>query len=394
MRTVKPIYLDHAATTPTDPAVVQAMLPFFTEIYGNPSSMHAFGQEAKRAIEAVRERIAAFLGADPDEIIFTSGGTESNNFIIKGTACAAVKRGNHVITSSIEHHAVLESCRYLEKQGFEITYLDVDRFGRVAPDVVKKAMTKNTILISVMHANNEIGTLEPISEIGRIARENGIPFHTDAVQTFGHLPINVNDLNIDALSASAHKLYGPKGVGVLYLRKGTRIEPFLHGGEQEKRRRASTHNVAGIVGFGKAVELASARMGEEENIEILRDKLAKGILERIEDARFNGHPVYRLPNNVNVSIAGVESEALVLNLDMEGIAVSTGSACTSASLEASHVLTAIGLPRERAQGSLRLTLGRSTTGADIDHVLALLPEMVHKLRAISPHYRKQKICGG
>lgn len=394
MKTVKPIYLDHAATTPTDPAVVQAMLPFFTEIYGNPSSMHAFGQEAKQAIEAVRERIAVFLGADPDEIIFTSGGTESNNFIIKGTACAAVKRGNHVITSSIEHHAVLESCRYLEKQGFEITYLDVDRFGRVAPDAVKKAMTKNTILISVMHANNEIGTLEPISEIGRIARENGITFHTDAVQTFGHLPINVNDLNVDALSASAHKLYGPKGVGVLYLRKGTRIEPFLHGGEQEKRRRASTHNVAGIVGFGKAVELASARMGEEENIETLRDKLAKGILERIADARLNGHPVYRLPNNVHVSIAGIESEALALNLDMEGIAISTGSACTSASMEASHVLTAIGFPRERAQGSLRLTLGRSTTEADIDHVLALLPEMVHKLRAISPHYRKQKGCGG
>jgi cysteine desulfurase len=367
------------------------MLPFFTRIYGNPSSMHAFGQEAKRAIEAARDSIASFLGAKPEEIIFTSGGTESNNFILKGIAASAGNRGNHIITSAIEHHAVLESCHYLEKQGFQVTYLPVDRFGLINPDDVKKAITEKTFLISIMHANNEIGTMEPVAEIGRIAREMGVPFHTDAVQTFGHLPIDVDELNIDALSASAHKLYGPKGVGILYLRRGTRIQPFLHGGEQERKRRASTHNVTGIVGFGKAVELASERMGEEAGQEIsLRDKLISGILEQIEDTRLNGHPVHRLPNNVNVSVAFIEGESMILNLDMEGIAVSTGSACTSASLEPSHVLTAIGLPHELAHGSLRLTLGRATTEADIDRTLDVLSGIVKKLRAISPLYKKGK----
>jgi len=391
MKIMKPIYLDHAATTPTDPAVVEAMLPFFTEVYGNPSSMHAFGQEAKRAIEAARDRIASFLGAKTEEIIFTSGGTESNNFVLKGVAGAAGKKGNHLITSVIEHHAILESCHYLEKQGFQVTYLPVDRFGLVNPDDVTKAITDKTILLSIMHANNEIGTIEPIAEIGRIARERGVPFHTDAVQTFGHLPINVNDLNIDALSASAHKLYGPKGVGFLYLRKGTRIQSFMHGGEQERNRRASTHNVTGIAALGKAVELAEQRMNEEAGQEIFfRDRLISGILERIEDSQLNGHPVNRLPNNVNVSIAYIEGESMILNLDMEGIAVSTGSACTSSSLEASHVLTAIGLPHELAHGSLRLTLGRSTTEADIDRVLEVLPGVVNKLRAISPLYKKDK----
>jgi cysteine desulfurase len=388
---MKPIYLDHAATTPTDPAVVQAMLPFFTRIYGNPSSMHAFGQEAKRAIEAARDSIASFLGAKPEEIIFTSGGTESNNFILKGIAASAGNRGNHIITSAIEHHAVLESCHYLEKQGFQVTYLPVDRFGLVDPDDVKRNITDKTILISVMHANNEIGTIEPIAEIGRIARKRGVPFHTDAVQTFGHLPINVDELNIDALSASAHKFYGPKGVGILYLRRGTRIQSFMHGGEQERKRRASTHNVTGIVGFGKAVELAAEGMEKETRQEIfLRDKLISGILERIENTRLNGHPVHRLPNNVNVSVAYIEGESMLLNLDMEGIAVSTGSACTSASLEPSHVLTAIGLPHELAHGSLRLTLGRATTEADIDRMLDVLPGIVKKLRAISPLYKKGK----
>ena len=388
---MKPIYLDHAATTPTDPAVVQAMLPFFTRIYGNPSSMHAFGQEAKRAIEAARDSIASFLGAKPEEIIFTSGGTESNNFILKGIAASAGNRGNHIITSAIEHHAVLESCHYLEKQGFQVTYLPVDRFGLVDLDDVKRNITDKTILISVMHANNEIGTIEPIAEIGRIARKRGVPFHTDAVQTFGHLPINVDELNIDALSASAHKFYGPKGVGILYLRRGTRIQSFMHGGEQERKRRASTHNVTGIVGFGKAVELAAEGMEKETRQEIfLRDKLISGILERIENTRLNGHPVHRLPNNVNVSVAYIEGESMLLNLDMEGIAVSTGSACTSASLEPSHVLTAIGLPHELAHGSLRLTLGRATTEADIDRMLDVLPGIVKKLRAISPLYKKGK----
>ena len=392
---MKPIYLDHAATTPTDPAVVQAMLPFFTRIYGNPSSMHAFGQEAKRAIEAARDSIASFLGAKPEEIIFTSGGTESNNFILKGIAASAGNRGNHIITSAIEHHAVLESCHYLEKQGFHVTYLPVDRFGLVDPDDVKRNITDKTILISVMHANNEIGTIEPIAEIGRITRKRGVPFHTDAVQTFGHLPINVDELNIDALSASAHKFYGPKGVGILYLRRGTRIQSFMHGGEQERKRRASTHNVTGIVGFGKAVELAVEGMEGEARQEILlRDKLISGILEQIEDTRLNGHPVHRLPNNVNISVAYIEGESMILNLDMEGIAVSTGSACTSASLESSHVLTAIGLPHELAHGSLRLTPGRATTEADIDRTLDVLPGIVKKLRAISPLYKKGKINNG
>jgi len=388
---MKPIYLDHAATTPTDPAVVQAMLPFFTRIYGNPSSMHAFGQEAKRAIEAARDSIASFLGAKPEEIIFTSGGTESNNFILKGIAASSGNRGNHIITSAIEHHAVLESCHYLEKQGFQVTYLPVDRFGLVDLDDVKRNITDKTILIYIMHANNEIGTIEPIAEIGRIARKRGVPFHTDAVQTFGHLPISVDELNIDALSASAHKFYGPKGVGILYLRRGTRIQSFMHGGEQERKRRASTHNVTGIVGFGKAVELAAEGMEKETRQEIfLRDKLISGILERIENTRLNGHPVHRLPNNVNVSVAYIEGESMLLNLDMEGIAVSTGSACTSASLEPSHVLTAIGLPHELAHGSLRLTLGRATTEADIDRMLDVLPGIVKKLRAISPLYKKGK----
>jgi len=392
---MKPIYLDHAATTPTDPAVVQAMLPFFTRIYGNPSSMHAFGQEAKRAIEAARDSIASFLGAKPEEIIFTSGGTESNNFILKGIAASAGNRGNHIITSAIEHHAVLESCHYLEKQGFQVTYLPVDRFGLVDLDDVKRNITDKTILISIMHANNEIGTIEPIAEIGRIARKRGVPFHTDAVQTFGHLPINVDELNIDALSASAHKFYGPKGVGILYLRRGTRIQSFMHGGEQERKRRASTHNVTGIVGFGKAVELAAEGMEKETRQEIfLRDKLISGILEQIEDTRLNGHPVHRLPNNVNISVAYIEGESMILNLDMEGIAVSTGSACTSASLESSHVLTAIGLPHELAHGSLRLTPGRATTEADIDRTLDVLPGIVKKLRAISPLYKKGKINNG
>ena len=387
---MKKIYLDNAATTPTDPRVVQAMLPYFTEVYGNPSSLHAFGQGAKHAIEEARYTVADFIGAKPEEIVFTSGGTESNNFTIKGVAFARREKGNHIITSKIEHHAVLEPCHFLEKQGFKVTLIPVDQRGLVDPADVKKAITDKTILISIMHANNEIGTIEPIAEIGKLARSKDIYFHTDAVQTLGHLPIDVDELNVDILSASGHKLYGPKGVGILYVRKGVRMLPFMHGGDHEQGRRASTHNVPGIVGFGKAVELAKEEMGKEiEKLTFLRDKLIKGILGAIEFTRLNGHPTQRLPNNVNVSISYVEGESMLLNLDMEGIACSTGSACTSSSLEPSHVLAAIGLPHELAHGSLRFTLGRPTSEDDIVYVLNVLPAIVGKLRSMSPLYKKE-----
>ena len=387
---MKKIYLDNAATTPTDARVLEAMLPFFSQMYGNPSSLHVFGQEAKHAIEEARYIVAQFIGAKQEEIIFTSGGTESNNSAIKGVAYARRDKGNHIITSKIEHHAVLEPCHFLEKQGFEVTYIPVDEFGLVDPADVKKAITGKTILISIMQANNEIGTIEPIAEIGKIAREKGMYFHTDAVQTLGHIPINVSELKVDLLSASGHKLYGPKGVGILYVRKGIRMLPFMHGGDQEQGRRASTHNVPGIVGFGKAVELAKEEMAKEiEQLTLLRDKLIKGILDKIEYARLNGHPAERLPNNVNVSISYVEGESMLLNLDMEGIACSTGSACTSSSLEPSHVLAAIGLSHELAHGSLRFSLGRLTSEEDTDYVLKVLPGIVRKLRAMSPLYKKE-----
>ena len=385
---MKRIYLDYAATTPTDPEVVKAMLPYFTDKFGNSSSVHSFGQETKGAIEYARERIADLIGARQEEVIFTSGGTESNNFSLKGIAYANKTKGNHLITSAIEHHAITEPCKFLEKQGFKITYLQVDEYGLVDPQAVKEAITDKTILISVMQANNEIGVIQPIQEIGGIAKEKGVCLHTDAVQTFGHLPINVDELNVDLLSISAHKLYGPKGVGALYIRKGTRITPFMHGGDQEKNRRASTHNVSGIVGFGRAVELARENMDEErEKSILLRDKLIKGILDNIEHTRLNGHPVKRLPNNVNVSVEYIEGESMILNLDMEGIACSTGSACTSSSLEPSHVLLALGLPHELAHGSLRFTLGRYSREEEIDYVLEVLPKIVDKLRSMSPLYQ-------
>ncbi|MBM4271652.1 MAG: cysteine desulfurase NifS [Deltaproteobacteria bacterium] len=387
---MKRIYLDYAATTPVDVRVVKAMLPHFTEIYGNPSSLHAFGQEAKHVVEESRHTVASFIGAKPEEIIFTSGGTESNNFTIGGIAHARSDKGNHIITSRIEHHAILEPCHFLEKEGFQVTYLPVDKYGLVDPGDVRKAINAKTILISIMHANNEIGTIQPIAEIGSIARENGVYFHTDAVQTFGHLPVDVDELNLDLLSASGHKLYGPKGVGIIYARKGIRMSPFMQGGGQEKGRRASTHNVPGIVGLGKAVDLAKEEMGQEiEHLTVLRDRLIQGILNAIEYSSLNGHPTKRLPNNVNVSIAYVEGESMLLNLDMEGIACSTGSACSSASLEPSHVLTAIGLPHELAHGSLRFSLGRPTTSDDINYVLSVLPGIVGKLRAMSPLYKKE-----
>ena len=352
------IYMDYAATTPTDRRVVEAMLPCFGEIYGNPSSLHGFGQEARAVMEGAREKIAAFLGAKPAEIVFTSGGTESDNLAIKGTAWANRKKGDHIITSAIEHHAVLETCRFLEKEGFRVTYLPVDGDGLVDPADVARAITDRTILISIMHANNEIGTIQPIAEIGRIAKGKGICFHTDAVQTFGHLPFTVDELNVDLLSASAHKLCGPKGVGLLYIRKGTRITPLVHGGDQEGGRRASTQNVPGIVGFGKAVELAAATIHEEAaRLTSLRDRFIRGIFERLDGIRLNGHPVRRLPNNINLSVESIEGEGMILSLDMMGIACSTGSACSSSSLEPSHCLLAIGLPHELSHGSLRFSLG-------------------------------------
>jgi len=382
---MKRIYLDYAATTPTHPKVRKAMLPYFTDAFGNPSSIHSYGQEAKGALEEARDKVAALIGARSEEVVFTSGGTEADNLAIKGVAYANEPKGNHIITSSIEHHAVIETGKFLERRGFRVTYLPVDKYGLVDPDDVKRAITDKTILISVMHANNEVGTIEPIAEIGRIAKEAGIYFHTDAVQAVGHIPVNVNELGVDLLSMSAHKLYGPKGVGALYIRKGTKLIPFMHGGEQERRRRASTENVPGIVGFGRAVELAQQEMTEEaERLAYLRDQLIKGLLERIDHTRLNGHPRMRLPNNVNISVDYVEGESMLLNLDLEGICASTGSACSSSSLEPSHMLLALGLPPEQAHGSLRFSLGKWTTEEEIGRVLEILPPIVAKLRAMSP----------
>jgi cysteine desulfurase len=387
---MKGIYLDHAATTPADPRVVSAMLPYFAEIFGNPSSLHAFGQEAAAVVEGVRAKIASALGARPREIVFTGGGTESDNFAIKGVAYANRKRGNHIITSLVEHNAVLKTCRFLEEQGFRVTYLPVDRNGLVDPADVARAITDGTILISVMHANNEIGTIQPIAEIGKIVRERGIYLHTDAVQTFGHLPIATGELGVDLLSASALKFYGPKGAGLLYIREGTRILPVLNGGEQERGLRASTLNVPGIVGLGKAVELATASLEEEAARETaLRDRLIAGLFERIDGIRLNGHPLRRLPNNINLSIDGVEGEGMILSLDMLGIACSTGSACSSSSVEPSHVLAAIAGPQERPRGSLRISLGRATTDAEIDAVLEALPRVVGRLRSVSANRAKE-----
>ncbi|HEY5461204.1 MAG TPA: cysteine desulfurase NifS [Deferrimonas sp.] len=384
---MKPIYLDYAATTPADPRVVAAMLPYFEEIFGNPSSLHAFGQEAGAVVEGVRAKVASFLGVRPVEIVFTSGGTESDNFAIKGVAYANRKRGNHIITSAIEHHAVLSTCRFLETEGFRVTYLPVDGDGLVDPAAVAGAITDETILVSIMHANNEIGTMEPIAEIGRLAHERGVYFHTDAVQTFGHLPFGAGELNADLLSASAHKLYGPKGVGLLYIREGTRILPFMNGGGQESGRRSSTLNVPGIVGFGKAVDLAGQSLAEEATRETaLRDRLIAGLFERLDGIRLNGHPVRRLANNINISIDHVDGEGMILSLDMLGIACSTGSACSSSSLEPSHVLAAIVRPGGLPHGSLRISLGRQTTEGDIDAVLEALPQVVGRLRTMSPDF--------
>lgn len=383
----KLIYLDNAATTKTAPEVVEAMLPYFTEHYGNPSSVYGFAAANKEVINAQREIIANVLGAKANEIYFTAGGTESDNWALSATAEAYASKGKHIITSKIEHHAILHTCAYLEKRGYEVTYLDVDENGLVDPQKVEEAIRPDTILISVMAANNEIGTLEPIREIGKIAHEHGVLFHTDAVQAFCHVPINVDECHIDMLSASGHKLNGPKGIGFLYIRKGVKIRSFIHGGAQERKRRAGTENVPGIVGLGKAVELAWGSMEKRAAHDTeLRDYLISRIEKEIPYCRLNGDRTKRLPNNVNFSFRFVEGESLLIMLDMKGICASSGSACTSGSLDPSHVLLAIGLPHEIAHGSLRMTLGEETTKEDVDYVVDQLKEIVDHLRKMSPLY--------
>ncbi len=382
---MKRIYLDYAATTPVHPDVVKEMLPYFTEYYGNPSSIYSIGQEAKEGIEVARTQVAALIGAQPEEIVFTGSGTEADNYAFKGLAFSRETKGNHFITTAIEHHAILETAKFLQERGFEVTYLRVDKHGLVDPQDVKRAIKPKTVLVSVMHANNEIGTIQPIAEISRITREAGVLFHTDAVQTIGHLPVDVNSMGIDMLSTSAHKLYGPKGVGALYVRKGTRLVSFIHGGAQEHGRRASTENVAGIVGFGKAADIARNEMDAEAvRLTSLRDRFIKGLVEGIDRVLLNGHPTKRLPNNVNISVDFVEGESLCLNLDLEGICVSTGSACSSSNAEPSHVLMALGVPPQLGHGSLRFTLGKWTQEDEIDRVISSLTNVVSKLRAMSP----------
>ncbi len=382
MRTV---YFDNAATTRPRQEVVEAMLPYLGEKYGNPSSIYGIAREARAALDEAREKVAAILGADAREIIFTGGGTEADNTAIKGVAFANRDRGDHIITSAIEHHAVLDSVKRLEKRGFRATYLPVDSYGMVDPADVEAAITDKTILISIMHANNEVGTIEPIEEIAKIAKKHGVYFHTDAVQTTGHIPVDVNRLGVDLLSLSAHKFYGPKGVGALYVRRGVRMERYIDGGGQERNRRAGTENVAGIIGLAKALELAVAEMEHEmERVTRLRDRLIAGVMDRIGHVRLNGHPTQRLPGNASFCFEFIEGESLLLNLDMLGVCGSSGSACTSGSLEPSHVLLAMGIPHEVAHGSLRLTLGRYNTEEDVDYVLEHLPGIVEKLRAMSP----------
>ncbi len=384
----KLIYLDNAATTRTSDEVVEAMLPYFGTYYGNPSSIYDFSAESKQAITDAREQIAQVLGAKKEEIYFTAGGSESDNWAVKATLEAYASKGNHIITTKIEHHAMLHTCEYLEKvRGAKITYLNVDENGLVSPEDVRRAITPETILISVMFANNEIGTIEPIREIGEIAHEKGILFHTDAVQAFGQVPINVDEMHIDMLSSSAHKINGPKGIGFLYIRKGVRIRSFIHGGAQERKRRAGTENVPGIVGYGVAARRAAETMEERAAKEIaVRDHMISRILNEIPYSRLNGDPVRRLPNNVNVSMEFIEGESMLLMLDSLGVCASSGSACTSGSLDPSHVLLAIGLPHEKAHGSLRMTLSQETTLEDADFVVDHLKEIVENLRAMSPLY--------
>jgi len=383
------IYLDHNATTPVHPEVKKTMLAYYEDLFGNASSVHSYGREAREAIDVARENVAELIGASSaTEIVFTSGGTESDNHAIKGTAYSQVDRkGNHIIISPIEHHAVENTCEYLEKKGFETTHLQVDQYGIIDLQHLEDSIKDTTILISIMHANNEVGTIQPLAEVGKIAKECGIILHTDAVQSVGKIPVNVDELGVDLLSLSAHKLYGPKGIGALYIRKGTRIDSLLHGGHHERNRRAGTENVPGIAGLGKAAEIAKKEMeSEREHLLKLTEKLCSGIQEKIEFVRQNGHPEQRLPGTLNFSFQFIEGEGLILSLDMYGISVSTGSACTSGSLEPSHVLTAMGLSAEMAHGSVRFSLGRDNTEEEIDQVLEVLPNTVNRLRAMSPLY--------
>lgn len=390
---MKRIYLDNAATTLTRPEVIEAMQPYFKHCFGNPSSVHFFGKETLNAINEARSRVAQMLGSRDDEIVFVSGGTESDNLAIFGTAYANRDKGRHIITSSIEHKAVLEPCRFLEREGWNVTYLPVTGDGMVDPDDVKKAITSQTILISIMHANNEIGTIQPLREIGLIAKENGVYFHTDAVQTFSHIPAKADELNVDLLSFSSHKFYGPKGTGGLYVRKGTAISPYLFGGDQEFKLRAGTENVPAIVGMGKAVQMSMLEMDAQKSyIASLRDKLVRSLLE-IEGVRLNGHESRRLPNNINITVDFVDSEAMIINLDFKGIAVSSGSACISAMTGPSHVLTAIGLSYEEARSSVRITLGKDNTEEELSYFLDVFKDVVNNLRDMSPVFQERRPGG-
>jgi cysteine desulfurase len=377
------VYLDHNASTPVHPEVVDAMLPYFSERFGNPSSIHGFGRDAREGMDIARERLAAFLKVGKDEIVFTSGGTESDNLAVKGVA-AARGRG-HIVTSAVEHHAVLRTCAALEGQGFAVTVVPVDGFGMVDPDDVRRALRDDTVLVSIMHANSEVGTIQPVAAIGRITRERGIPFHVDGVQTFGKIPLDVHTLGIDLLSFSAHKIYGPKGAAGLYIRKGTKMASVQHGGEHERRRRAGTENVPGIVGLGKAVEVRAREMAAEaERVRGLRDRLWEGLSARVPEIRLNGHPTERLPGTCNVCFRHIESESIVLGLDLKGIGVSAGSACTSGNVEPSHVLVAMGVPLDWAMGTVRCSVGRGTTPEDIDYVVDSVEPLAGKLRSLSP----------
>jgi len=383
----KRIYMDYSATTPMKKEVLDAMLPYFTEDFGNPSSVHSFGRDAKNAVNNARETIANAIGAKREEVYFTAGGTESDNWAIKGIAKSLKSKGNHIITSKIEHHAVLHACEVLEKEGYEVTYLDVDEFGMISLDTLKAAIKDTTILISIMFTNNEIGTIQPIKEIGAIAKEKGVLFHTDAVQAFCNTPIDVDEMNIDMLSVSSHKIYGPKGIGAMYIRRGVRIGPYVDGGAQERKRRAGTENVAGIVGFAKAVEIAMENIDSHiEKLVALRERLRNGIMDQIPYTKYNGHPTQRHPGNVNICFEFIEGESLLLSLDLVGVAGSSGSACTSGSLDPSHVLLGIGLTHEIAHGSLRLTVGDFTTEEDVDYVIENLVGIVDRLRQMSPLY--------
>lgn len=385
---MRKVYLDNAATTALSPRVLEAMLLYFTQYYGNPSSVHAFGREAKQGLDKARDQVAKALHCEPSEVIFTGCGTESDNTVLLGVAQRYGNKGKHIITTNVEHHAILHTCEYLEKQGYEVTYLPVDQDGLVTAEQVAAAIRPDTILVSIMFANNEVGTIMPIQEIGAVCKEKGVLFHTDAVQAVGHIPVDVQTMHIDMLSLSAHKFHGPKGVGALYCRKGIRLPSYIMGGAQEKGRRAGTENVAGIVGLGAAIQLATEQLKENRaKMTALRDRLMAGIQERIPEVKLNGHPTKRLPNNVNFSFKYIEGESILLMLDMNGIAASSGSACTSGSLDPSHVLLALGLPHEIAHGSVRLTLGDETTAEDIDYTIDVLEKTVTRLRAMSPLYK-------